>query len=164
MSKAENSASRPVIAILVLTFIPLQSRRKLRLSGGSAAKVFESRPQKTKSKQQDGASSSPPVRQARFPGIRGCRGRLLLVTFLGETRKVTSRRATPGQRSAVLRSPQLQRDKLTHTPHTDASASAQYPRDSDDAAHPATWREFPQTPRCSSSARGRRSGCLARVG
>jgi hypothetical protein len=33
-----------------LTFIPLQTRRKSSLPGGSAAKVFEPRPQKTKSK------------------------------------------------------------------------------------------------------------------
>jgi hypothetical protein len=33
-----------------LTFIPLQTRRKSSLPGGSAVKVSESRPQKTKSK------------------------------------------------------------------------------------------------------------------
>jgi hypothetical protein len=35
---------------VVLTFLPLQTRRKLSLPGGSAAKVFEPRPQKTKLK------------------------------------------------------------------------------------------------------------------
>ncbi|HQS81353.1 MAG TPA: hypothetical protein PKV42_02725 [Thiobacillus sp.] len=39
-----------VIAALVLTFIPSQTRRKSSLPGGSAAKVFEPRPQKTKLK------------------------------------------------------------------------------------------------------------------
>jgi hypothetical protein len=43
-------AKRPVITALVLTYRPLQPRRKWSLSGGSAAKVFEPRPQKTKSK------------------------------------------------------------------------------------------------------------------
>jgi hypothetical protein len=38
------------IVSLVLTFFPLQPRRKPSLPGGSAAKVFEPRPQKTKSK------------------------------------------------------------------------------------------------------------------
>ena len=33
----------PVITTLVLTFIPSQPRRKLSLSGGSAAKVSEQR-------------------------------------------------------------------------------------------------------------------------
>jgi hypothetical protein len=42
--------SRAVIAVLVLTFFPLQPRRKTSLPGGSAAKVFEPCPQKTKSK------------------------------------------------------------------------------------------------------------------
>ena len=42
-------SSSPVIAALVLTFSPSQSRRKLSLPGGSAAKVFEPRsPSKTK--------------------------------------------------------------------------------------------------------------------
>jgi len=39
-----------VVAGLVLTFHPLQPRRKLSLPGGSAAKVFEPRPQKIKLK------------------------------------------------------------------------------------------------------------------
>jgi hypothetical protein len=43
-------AIQPVIADLVLTFFPLQTRRKSSLPGGSAAKVFEPRPQKIKSK------------------------------------------------------------------------------------------------------------------
>jgi hypothetical protein len=37
---------------LVLTLIPSQPRRKSSLPGGSAAKVFEHRSQKTNSKQQ----------------------------------------------------------------------------------------------------------------
>jgi hypothetical protein len=45
-----SSAKCPVITALVLTFFPLQPRRKLSLPGGSAAKVFEPRSQKTKSK------------------------------------------------------------------------------------------------------------------
>jgi len=101
--------SPSVTLALVLTFLPSQPRRKSSLPGGSAAKVSEPRPQKNQLKQQGGASSSPPVRQARFPGFRGCRGRLLWVTFLGETRKVTCRPAAPGQRSVVLRTPPLQR-------------------------------------------------------
>jgi hypothetical protein len=40
----------PVITALALTFLPLQTRRKSSLPGGSAAKVSEPRPQKTKSK------------------------------------------------------------------------------------------------------------------
>jgi hypothetical protein len=44
---ATQAINRPVITALVLTFLPLQPRRKLSLPGGSAAKVFELRPQKT---------------------------------------------------------------------------------------------------------------------
>jgi hypothetical protein len=43
-------ANHPVITTLVLTFFPLQPRRKSSLPGGSAAKVFELRSQKTKLK------------------------------------------------------------------------------------------------------------------
>jgi hypothetical protein len=43
-------ANRPLITALVLTFLPLQPRRKLSLPNGSAAKVSESRLQKTKLK------------------------------------------------------------------------------------------------------------------
>jgi hypothetical protein len=46
------NSNRPVITGLVLTFIPSQPSRKLSLPGGSAAKVFEPRSQKTKLKQQ----------------------------------------------------------------------------------------------------------------
>jgi hypothetical protein len=42
--------NRPVITALVLTFFPLQTRRRSSAAGGSAAKVFEPRPQKTKLK------------------------------------------------------------------------------------------------------------------
>jgi hypothetical protein len=42
--------NRPAITALVLTFFPLQTRRRSSTAGGSAAKVFEPRPQKTKSK------------------------------------------------------------------------------------------------------------------
>ena len=60
--------NRPVITALLLTCRPSQSRRKSSLPGGSAAKVSEPRsPSKYK---QSGASSLPPVRQARFPGFR----------------------------------------------------------------------------------------------
>jgi len=41
---------RQVTTALVLTFLPSQPRRKSSLLGGSAAKVFEPRPQKTKFK------------------------------------------------------------------------------------------------------------------
>jgi hypothetical protein len=41
-----------LITALVLTFLPLQTRRKSSLQGGSAAKVFEPRSQKIKSTQQ----------------------------------------------------------------------------------------------------------------
>ncbi len=57
---------------LVLTFIPSQPRRKSSLPGGSAAKVFEPRSQRTNLKyNKSGASSLPPTRQARFSGFRG---------------------------------------------------------------------------------------------
>jgi len=45
-------SSYPVITALVLTFLPSQPRRKLSLSGGSAAKVSEPRSQKTNLKHQ----------------------------------------------------------------------------------------------------------------
>jgi len=61
--------SHPVITGLVLTCHPSQSRRKLSLPGGSAAKVFE--PRSPPNIYNSGASSLPPVRQARFPGFRG---------------------------------------------------------------------------------------------
>jgi len=44
--------NRPVIDALLLIFFPFQRRRSLGQSGGSVAKVFESRSQKTKLKQQ----------------------------------------------------------------------------------------------------------------
>jgi hypothetical protein len=44
--------NRPVITALVLTFFPLQTRRKSSAAGGSAAKVFELRSQKTNLKHQ----------------------------------------------------------------------------------------------------------------
>ena len=117
-------ANRPVITALVLTFIPLQPRRKLSLPGGSAAKVFEPRLQKTNLKQQGGASSSPPARQARFSGIRGCRGRLFFGYFLlAKQKKVTSCRATPGQWSVVL-----QRTQLQHTGRTRGIAPRIHPQ------------------------------------
>jgi hypothetical protein len=37
--------NHPVITVLVLTFIPLQTRRRSSVAGGSAAKVFEPRSQ-----------------------------------------------------------------------------------------------------------------------
>jgi len=52
MASSRKHTNRPVIAALVLTFLPCQPCRSLSLSGGSAAKVFESRSQKSKSKQQ----------------------------------------------------------------------------------------------------------------
>jgi len=50
LGNASQYSKRPVITALVLTFFPLQPRRKSGLPGGSAAKVFEPRSQKTKSK------------------------------------------------------------------------------------------------------------------
>jgi hypothetical protein len=44
--------NRSVITVLVLTFVPSQPRRKLSLTGGTAAKVFEPCSQKTNLKQQ----------------------------------------------------------------------------------------------------------------
>jgi hypothetical protein len=61
----------PVTTTLVLTFIPSQSRRKLSLTGGSAAKVFEQRYKKQNQNSKSGASSLPPTWQARFSGFRG---------------------------------------------------------------------------------------------
>jgi len=110
--KLNGNRKHLITTALVLTFLPSQPRRKLSLSGGSAAKVSEAPLTKLNQLYKSGASSLPPTRQARFSGIRGCRGRLLLVTFLGETRKVTSRRATPGQRISVLQTPLLQQPAL----------------------------------------------------
>jgi len=45
-------SNHPVITVLVLTFFPLQIRRRSSASGGSAAKVFEPRPQKINQKHQ----------------------------------------------------------------------------------------------------------------
>ena len=106
------TTNRPVTPILVLTFLPSQSRRKLSLSGGSAAKVSEAPLTKNQIKNsKSGASSLPPTWQAQFSGIRGCRGRLSLVTFFGETKKVTCRRqprptvSSPTQSSATPSQP-----------------------------------------------------------
>ena len=50
--KQNNNYKHPVITALVLTYLPLQPRRKLGRPGGSAAKVFEPLSQKTNLKQQ----------------------------------------------------------------------------------------------------------------
>jgi hypothetical protein len=47
VAKAFQARKPPIITVLVLTFLPSQPRRKSSLPGGSAAKVFEPRPQKT---------------------------------------------------------------------------------------------------------------------
>jgi hypothetical protein len=45
--RSPQSGSQPLFTVkLVLTFFPLQTRRRASASGGSAAKVFEARPQK----------------------------------------------------------------------------------------------------------------------
>lgn len=89
-------------------FPPSQPRRKSNLADGSAAKVFQPHPQKTKSRTQGGVSSSPSVRQVRFPGIRGCRARLFFGHFLlARQKKVTSCRATPGPQSSPAKPPSI---------------------------------------------------------
>jgi hypothetical protein len=55
-------ANYPVITTLVLTFFPLQTRRRSSVSGGSAAKVFEPRPQKTKTTRRGEFFAAHPAR------------------------------------------------------------------------------------------------------
>jgi len=78
-----NNQKHPVITALVLTFFPSQPRRKLSLSGGSAAKVFEPRSQKTKLKTaKAGRVLCRPPGRLGFRGFGDERGRLFFGYFL----------------------------------------------------------------------------------
>ena len=89
-------ANRAVISTLVLTFSPSQPRRKLSLSGGSAAKVFEPRSQKINSKQQKWGEFFAAHPAGSTFGNSGMRGSpfLWLLSF-GEAKESNLPPATP---------------------------------------------------------------------
>ena len=93
-----------------LTFFPSQPCRKPSLPGGSAAKVSEPRSQNQINSAKAGRVLCRPPGRLGFREFWDERGRLFLVHFLlARQKKVTSCRATPGQRSVVLRTLLLQR-------------------------------------------------------